>query len=142
MVLVFLILSIVLNAILSKEVTANLRVGDKIDFENAKISFSSIKSIKRKLSVNVGSFTIEDKRKIYEFNPELRIYDQPIIITSEADIKVSLFEDKFLVMNTIKGEEYFNVRYQIKPFMIWIWISTLLLAFGGFLSLYNRFHEK
>ena len=45
-------------------------------------------------------------------------------------------------MNTIKGEEYFNVRYQIKPFMIWIWISTLLLAVGGFLSLYNRFHEK
>ena len=139
----FLILSIVLNAILSKEVTANLRVGDKIDFENAKISFSSIKSIKKENYQSiVGSFTIEDKRKIYEFNPELRIYDQPIIITSEADIKVSLFEDKFLVMNTIKGEEYFNVRYQIKPFMIWIWISTLLLAFGGFLSLYNRFHEK
>ena len=138
-----LILSIVLNAILSKEVTANLRVGDKIDFENAKISFSSIKSIKKENYQSiVGSFTIEDKRKIYEFNPELRIYDQPIIITSEADIKVSLFEDKFLVMNTIKGEEYFNVRYQIKPFMIWIWISTLLLAFGGFLSLYNRFHEK
>ena len=61
----FLILSIVLNAILSKEVTANLRVGDKIDFENAKISFSSIKSIKKENYQSiVGSFTIEDKRKI------------------------------------------------------------------------------
>ena len=41
-----------------------------------------------------------------------------------------------------KGNEYFNVRYQVKPFMIWIWISTLLLAIGGFLSLYNRLYEK
>ena len=138
-----LILSIVLNAILSKEITVNLRVGDKINFENEKISFSSLKSIeKENYQSIVGSFKIEDKKKTYEFNPELRIYDQPVIITSEADIKISLFEDKFLVMNTIKGEEYFNVRYQIKPFMIWIWISTLLLAVGGFLSLYNRFHEK
>ena len=45
-------------------------------------------------------------------------------------------------MNKIKGEEYFNVRYQTKPFMIWIWISTLLLAIGGFISLYKRFNEK
>ena len=138
-----LILSIVLNAILSKEVTANLRVGDKIDFENAQISFSSIKSIKKENYQSiVGSFTIEDKRKIYEFNPELRIYDQPIIITSEADIKVSLFEDKFLVMNTIKGEEYFNVRYQIKPFMIWIWFSVILISFSALVNLFKKKYEN
>ena len=29
----------------------------------------------------------------------------------------------------------FNVRYQVKPFMIWIWVSTLLIIFGGFVRL-------
>ena len=74
--------------------------------------------------------------------PELRIYNQPIIITSEADIKTTLHYDKFLVMNLVKDNEYFNVRYQIKPFMIWIWISTVLIIIGGLLSLFKRLHEK
>ena len=72
-------------------------------------------------------------------NPEIRIYNQPNILTSEADIKSHLFSDKFLVINLIKGEEYFNVRYQVKPFMIWIWLSILILIFGGFISLIKKY---
>ena len=91
----------------------------------------------------IGNFTIEDEKKsISMFKPELRIYEQPLVVTSEADIKTTLFKDEFLVMNKIKGNEYFNVRYQVKPFMIWIWISTMLIVIGGFLSLYNRVYEK
>ena len=72
----------------------------------------------------------------------MRIYNQPIIITSEADIKTTLFSDTFLVMNAVKGKEYFNIRYQIKAFMIWIWISVLLISLGGLISLFERKHEK
>ena len=139
-----LILSILLNGILSSEAIINLKVGEKFTFKNEKIFFKSIENNqKENYQSVVGYFTVEDdKKNIFLFKPELRIYDQPAVITSEADIKTTLFRDKFLVMNTIKGNEYFNVRYQVKPFMIWIWISTLLLAIGGFLSLYNRLHEK
>ena len=139
-----LILSILLNGILSSEAIINLKVGEKFTFKNEKIFFKSIENNqKENYQSVVGYFTVEDdKKNIFLFKPELRIYDQPAIITSEADIKTTLFRDKFLVMNTIKGNEYFNVRYQVKPFMIWIWISTLLLAIGGFLSLYNRLHEE
>ena len=83
----------------------------------------------------IGYFKITDKNdKVVELKPEIRIYNQPIIITSEADIKTTLLEDKFLVMNLVKGDEYFNIRYQVKPFMIWIWISVLLLSLGGLMS--------
>ena len=41
-------------------------------------------------------------------------------------------------MNLLKGEDYFNVRYQIKPFMLWIWISILLLALGGLISFVKK----
>ena len=71
-------------------------------------------------------------------NPELRIYNQPNIITSEADIKTNLLTDKFITMNYIQNQEYFNVRYQVKPFMIWIWISVILISFGGFLSFFKK----
>ena len=73
--------------------------------------------------------------------PEVRIYNEPNILTSEADIITSVFADKFIVMNLIKGEEIFNVRYQTKPFMIWIWMSTILIALGGLVSLFKKKYE-
>jgi Cytochrome c biogenesis factor len=60
------------------------------------------------------------------------------MITSEADIKTSLYSDKFLVMNLVKGKDYYNIRYQIKPFMIWIWISITLLAIGGIFNFLKK----
>ena len=41
-------------------------------------------------------------------------------------------------MNTVQNEEYFNIRYQVKPFMLWIWISVILISLGGILSLFNK----
>ena len=71
-------------------------------------------------------------------SPELRIYNQPNIVTSEADIKTSLMKDKFIVINLVQNQEYFNVRYQDKPFMLWIWASVLLLSMGGILSFLKK----
>ena len=45
-------------------------------------------------------------------------------------------------MNTVKGNEYFNIRYQVKPFMLWIWISVLLISLGGMISFLRAKNEK
>ena len=91
----------------------------------------------------IGKFNIENLNGRSEvLKPELRIYNQPNIVTSEADIKTNLFTDKFMTMNLVQNQDYFNIRYQIKPFMIWIWLSVLLISFGGLLSLLKRRHEK
>ena len=74
--------------------------------------------------------------------PELRIYNQPNIVTSEADIKTNIFTDKFMTMNLVQNQEYFNIRYQIKPFMIWIWFSVLLIGFSGLISLVKKRNEN
>ena len=140
----FLILSILLNSIFSSEIITNLKVGEKFGFKGGVIIFNSLKenSGKNYKSI-IGDFEIKDnKNGSTKLKPELRIYNQPLIVTSEADIKTSLFSDKFLVMNLVKNSEYFNVKYQIKPFMIWIWISTLILVIGGFFSLIKKLYEK
>ena len=139
-----LILSILFNSILSSEKIINLKVGEKFSFGEETIIFESIESTENKNYKSIiGYFKIKDKQNnSIQLKPELRIYNQPIIITSEADIKTTLHYDKFLVMNLVKDNEYFNVRYQIKPFMIWIWISTVLIIIGGLLSLFKRLYEK
>ena len=140
----FLILSILLNSIFSSEIITNLKVGEKFSFKGGVIIFNSLKenSGKNYKSI-IGDFEIKDNKNGFtKLKPEIRIYNQPRIVTSEADIKTSLFSDKFLVMNSLKNNEYFNVRYQIKPFMIWIWISALILVIGGFFSLIKKLYEK
>jgi cytochrome c-type biogenesis protein CcmF len=139
-----LILSILFNNILSSEVTTNIKIGEKYNYDKGEIFFQKIEE-KKESNFNsiIAYFKIKDENgKIIELKPEIRIYNQPVIITSEADIKTTLLEDKFLVMNLVKGNEYFNIRYQVKPFMIWIWISVLLLSCGGLMSLFKKRYEK
>jgi len=135
-----LMLSILFNSILSSEIITNMKVGEKYSYNKGEIFFKKIEE-RKKSNFNsiIAHFEIKKENgKSIELKPEIRIYNQPNIITSEADIKTTLLEDKFLVMNLVKGNEYFNIRYQVKPFMIWIWISVLLLSLGGLMSLFKR----
>ena len=139
-----LILSILLNNIFSTEAITNLKVGETYKSEKFKISFEGIdkKDIKNYTAI-IGKFRVENfNGDIDILNPELRIYDQPNIVTSEASIKTNLLTDKFITMNLVQNQEFFNIRYQIKPFMIWIWISVLLITFGGIISLFKKKYEN
>ncbi len=134
-----LILSILFNSIFSQEFIVNLKVGEKFNNDKFQIEFIDLKkSQKQNFTSFKGIFLITDQGNKSEFNPELRVYNQPNIITSEADIKTTFWTDRFITMNTLQNEEYFNIRYQVKPFMLWIWISVLLISLGGTISLFNR----
>ena len=47
-----------------------------------------------------------------------------------------------MTMNYVQNQDYFNIRYQFKPFMIWIWISVLLISFAGLKSLIKKKYEN
>ena len=135
-----LILCILINGIFSKEFNSNMKVGDERAFMNKVIKFKSMNfETKYNYKLLRGNFEITDEKdlKIY-FNPEIRIYDQPVVSTSEADIKTNLLQDNFMVFTLLKDNEIFNVRYQYKPLMIWIWISLIILAFGGMLAIIKK----
>ena len=139
-----LILSILLNNLFSSEIITNLKVGETFTSSKTKIVFKSINQKQEKNYKSIiAKFGIENINETTEdLSPELRIYNQPNIVTSEADIKTTLLSDKFIVINIVQNQDFFNVRYQVKPFMLWIWISVILISFGGLLSFFKREHEK
>ena len=139
-----LILSILFNSLFSSEIITNLKVGETFEDSNTKIFFKSIKQKEEKnFKSIIANFNIKNSKGITEnLSPELRIYNQPNIVTSEADIKTSMISDKFIVINIVQNQDYFNVRYQVKPFMLWIWLSVLLISFGGMLSLFKKKYEQ
>ena len=140
-----LILSILFNNLFSTEIITNLKVGETFVSNDTKIVFENINQKQEKnYKAILGNFSVENHDGTTDkMLPELRIYNQPNIVTSEADIKTTLLSDKFIVINLVQNQEYFNVRYQVKPFMLWIWLSVLLVSFGGLVSFFKRNkHEK
>tara|TARA_B100000989_G_scaffold75323_1_gene53291 strand:- start:796 stop:2664 length:1869 start_codon:yes stop_codon:yes gene_type:complete len=135
-----LILSILFNNIYSTEVITNLKVGQTFKSQNLTIDFQSVdKKNEKNFEAIIGKFKIKElDNETVILNPELRVYNQPNIITSEAAIKTNLLKDRFITMNLVSNQDYFNIRYQDKPFMIWIWLSVLLISFAGLMSLLKK----
>ncbi len=133
------ILSILFNSVLSDEYSSNMKVGEERKFMNKTIKFENLKVIeKANYQSLMGKFNILGNRENLDLYPEIRIYNQPKTFTSEADIISTIFSDNFLVFNIIKDEDYYNVRYQYKPFMLWIWISVIIMSIGGILSYFKK----
>ena len=135
-----LILSILLNGVFSTEINTNMKQGDQISFQKKIIKFKTISFEKvNNYKLMKGNFElVQPDKNILTFSPEIRVYDQPKISTSEADIKTDLFSDNFIVFSLLNDEGIFNVRYQNKPFMIWIWISSIVLAIGGVFAIVRK----
>ena len=138
-----LVLSILMNSIFSKEITSNMRVGDEIKFTDKIIKLQKLENTTESNFLKlIAYFKIEEKNKTdLVLEPEIRIYDKPETITSEAAIKTDIFKDRFIVVNLVKENEYLNVRYQEKPFMLWIWISAILISLGGVINIFKK-NEK
>ena len=138
-----LLISILLNSFLSKEIIKNIQVGESFFLKNEKIIFKKI-AIEKENNYEsiIGFFEIlDEKNKTINLQPEIRIYNEPEMATSEASIKTSLYKDRFITINIIKDQNFFNVRYQHKPFMIWVWISTLIIMLGGLFAIFRKNKE-
>ena len=133
------ILSILFNGIFAKEFTSNMKVGDEREFMNKTIKFENLKIIeKNNYKSLVANFSVSDSKGSINLIPEVRIYNQPKTLTSEADISSTIYSDNFLVFNVIKDDGYYNVRYQHKPLMLWIWFSIILISAGGILGYFKK----
>ena len=135
-----LIFFIYINHIFSQENNFNLKLGEIKKTDHYIIKFENLeeKSDKNYKSI-VGYFNISDKKtsKTKELKPEIRVYDKPITITYEASIDSNLFSDTYLTMSNISETDVFNIKFQVKPFMNFIWFSVLLLSVGGLLNFFN-----
>ena len=139
-----LILSISLNQIFSVEKSFNAKLGDEKIFQNYIIKFNNLETFSKNNFKSVkGQFEVIDTKKTRSqfLSPEIRVYNQPETITYEASINTRLFSDTYLTMSNISNSDIFNIKFQKKPFMNFIWFSVLLISLGGIFQ-FLRFRTK
>ena len=136
-----LIFFISINHIFSQESNFNLRLGESKETENYVIKFENLEQFSgNNYKSLIGHFKILNKEKLFNENlkPEIRIYNQPVTVTYEASINSRFFSDTYLTMSNISESDIFNIKFQRKPFMNFIWLSVLLVSFGGIINFLNR----
>ncbi len=136
-----LIFFIGINHNYSVEKDFNLKVGEVKKFDNYQINFTLLEKEDRKnYKAIIGNFIIKNLNNNSQENlkPEIRIYRYPETLTYEASIKTKIYSDKYITMSNIARSDYYNVKFQEKPFMVWIWISAIMISVGGFIRLFKR----
>ncbi len=136
-----LIFFIGLNHNFSIEKDFNLKLGETIKIDNYEFilqdlklnEYNNYKAVKGK--IKISNLSTNEERTL---NPEIRIYDNPQTLTYEASIQTNFFRDYYLTMSNIDRSDYYNIKFQKKPFMIWIWISVAMLSLGGLLSMFRN----
>ena len=137
----FLVLFIGLNYNFSLEKDFNLKLGEIKKFENYSIKFENLKLKEFKnYKAVIGEFKIKSSQNNSEqfLKPEIRIYERPSTLTYEASIRTGLLNDYYITMSNIDRSDYYNIKFQKKPFMIWIWISVIFISLGGFFRLFKN----
>jgi len=139
-----LVFFIGVNYQFSLEEDFNIKISEIKKTNNYEINFQNIKMEKNKnYTAIIGSFKLINlKNDLVEYlYPEIRVYSNPETLTYEAAIKTKITSDLYLTMSNVSRSDYYNIKFQKKPFMIWIWISALMIALGGFIQLILKKNE-
>ena len=79
---------------------------------------------------------MKNSNKEFNLIAEKRYYPVSKSIMTEAAIYPSIKEDLYISIGDQVNEGWV-VKAQLKPFVRLIWLGALIMAFGGFLSLFR-----
>jgi len=86
-----------------------------------------------------GAITVlRDGEAIARLAPEKRVYLVQRNPMTEAAIDAGISRDVYVALGEAVGGGAWTVRIHIKPFIRWIWIGCLMMAFGGVLAASDR----
>ncbi|MEE2689398.1 MAG: heme lyase CcmF/NrfE family subunit [Pseudomonadota bacterium] len=86
-----------------------------------------------------GRFTVRDRGKVLTvLEPERRRYLVSEQDTTEAAILTTAMYDLYAVLGEPNGKGGWTTRLYYKPLVPWLWIGSLVMVFGGIVSLTDR----
>ena len=81
---------------------------------------------------------LRDGATVAVLSPEKRIYKVQQSPMTEASIDAGLTRDVYVSVGESVGDGAWTFRLHVKPFVRWIWVGCLVMAFGGLLAASDR----
>ena len=126
----------------SYETERDLRMapGDTVMLGGYSFRFEGVRDVRgANYTAARGAITVlRDGKTIARLAPEKRVYLVQRNPMTEAAIDAGFSRDVYVALGDSVGGEAWTVRIHIKPFIRWIWLGCLLMAFGGLLAASDR----
>ncbi|MCK5716831.1 MAG: heme lyase CcmF/NrfE family subunit [Thiomargarita sp.] len=81
---------------------------------------------------------LKEGKQIAALQPEKRVYRVQAMPMTEAAIDWGFTRDIYVALGEPLDKGAWSVRVYYKPFIRWIWIGGVLMAFGGLLSVFDK----
>ncbi len=140
------VLGVCLTTQYSAERDLRMEPGDQMELAGYSFQFQGTQPvIGPNYSGEEGTISVfEDGSIIATLHPQKRRYNaQRGQTMTEAAIDNGFFRDLYVALGEPLGESAWAVRVHYKPFVRWIWLGALLMAFGGgFAALDKRYRMR
>jgi len=117
-----------------------MRPGGSLQLSGYELTFRSVSNVRGpNYDAERGAFDVaRNGRLVAHLFSERRFYPVRQQQTTVAGIRTNLMSNLYVTIGEPDGNGAWAVRFYYHPFMPWVWIGALTMAFGGFVSLSDR----
>src|SRR5690606_23138228 len=84
----------------------------------------------------------EDGKSLPDMLPQKRRYLATGSVMTEVALNVNFFRDLYIAKGESLGANAWAMRVHFKPFVRWIWLGALMMAFGAALTVGDKRYRK
>ena len=114
--------------------------GQRVQIADYDVLFTGMKELQGpNYSSDMGVFDVfKNGELVSHLEPEKRFYPVQRMPMTEAGIHTTFTRDLFVAMGEPLDGNAWSVRLYYKPFVVWIWGGTFIMALGGVLSIADK----
>jgi len=140
------IVGVTLVSVYESETNVKMHVGEKVQISdtNYEIAFKGIKHVKGpNYSAEQGQLEVYNNGDFVTLlKPERRTYLVQTMGMTEAGIDPGLFRDIYVALGDPLEGNAWAIRVHFKPFVRWIWLGAIFMAFGGVLAILDKRYRR
>ena len=135
-----MVLGICLTSNFSSEKSVLLAPGESVELGDYTFVFAGITQVTgqnyvgEEATINV----LRDERYMRDLKPQKRVYVASGTPSTEMAIDVGFLRDLFVTLGEPKGNGRWSMSIYIKPFIRWVWLGALFMAFGGIVAVTDK----
>ena len=138
-------LGVALSNQLANVDTKAVVLGQTVEIGSYEFKFASLKQDK-KLNYQMTQAEFVVKKGLHEITTlrsEKRFYPGRQTSTTEAGIHGGFIRDLYVTLGeplstSEVGQQAWSVKYQVRPFIRWIWLGTIFMALGGLIAVFDK----
>lgn len=139
-----LVIGIAMTKTFTAEKDVRMKIGDSIQLNEYRFELTEVYPLN---GPNYGGQAAElevyqDGIKITHLHAEKRFYPVSRSVMTEAAVHARLSRDLYVALGEELPGPSWALRIYVKPYVRWIWLGGLMMAFGALVSLLDRRYRR